>query len=157
MRYSGICQFILIYVVYMFGPRHLCNILLKPIRAGYQRWSLNLHYVSGPSRKNVKTNVQYIPKAVLNFKCYMTEQAWHISYGYSTSATQGNYHILFIHSFTVQFPIRTISVTGHAGPQGWDIEAATFSRQSAHRWRWDCQPYMPASQISGCRWLQLVA
>jgi hypothetical protein len=23
----------------------------------------------------------------------------------------------------------------------WDVEAPTFSRQSAHRWRWDCQPY----------------
>jgi hypothetical protein len=25
----------------------------------------------------------------------------------------------------------------------WDIEAPIFSRQSAHRWRWGCQPYAP--------------
>jgi hypothetical protein len=25
------------------------------------------------------------------------------------------------------------------------VEASTFSRQSAHRWRWECQPYAPAS------------
>jgi hypothetical protein len=23
----------------------------------------------------------------------------------------------------------------------WDVEASTFSRKSAHRWRWGCQPY----------------
>jgi hypothetical protein len=27
----------------------------------------------------------------------------------------------------------------------WDVEALTFSRQSAHRWRWSCQPYAPAA------------
>jgi hypothetical protein len=26
-----------------------------------------------------------------------------------------------------------------------DVEAPTFSRQSAHRWRWGCQPYAPAA------------
>jgi hypothetical protein len=26
----------------------------------------------------------------------------------------------------------------------WDVEALTFSRQSAHRWWWSCQPYAPA-------------
>jgi hypothetical protein len=26
----------------------------------------------------------------------------------------------------------------------WDVESPTFSRQSAHRWRWSCQPYAPA-------------
>jgi hypothetical protein len=25
----------------------------------------------------------------------------------------------------------------------WDVEAPIFSRQSAHRWRWGCQPYAP--------------
>jgi hypothetical protein len=25
----------------------------------------------------------------------------------------------------------------------WDVEAPTFSIQSAHRWRWGCQPYAP--------------
>jgi hypothetical protein len=27
----------------------------------------------------------------------------------------------------------------------WDVEAPTFSRQSAHRWRWSCQTYAPAA------------
>jgi hypothetical protein len=27
----------------------------------------------------------------------------------------------------------------------WDIEAPTFSRKSAHRWPWSCQPYAPAA------------
>jgi hypothetical protein len=27
----------------------------------------------------------------------------------------------------------------------WNVEALTFSRQSAHRWRWGCQPYAPAA------------
>jgi hypothetical protein len=27
----------------------------------------------------------------------------------------------------------------------WDVEASTFSRHSAHRWRWGCQPYAPAT------------
>jgi hypothetical protein len=29
--------------------------------------------------------------------------------------------------------------------QLWDVEDPTFSRQSAHRWRWGCQPYPPAA------------
>jgi hypothetical protein len=27
----------------------------------------------------------------------------------------------------------------------WDVETPTYSRQSAHRWRWGCQPYAPAA------------
>jgi hypothetical protein len=27
----------------------------------------------------------------------------------------------------------------------WDVEAPTFSRQSAHRWQWGCQRYAPTS------------
>jgi hypothetical protein len=27
----------------------------------------------------------------------------------------------------------------------WDAEDSTLSRQSAHRWRWECQHYAPAS------------
>jgi hypothetical protein len=31
-------------------------------------------------------------------------------------------------------------------PRGlWDVEAPTFSRQSAHIWRWGCQPHAPAA------------
>jgi hypothetical protein len=34
-------------------------------------------------------------------------------------------------------------------PMGpWDVEAPTFCRQSAHRWRWGCQPYAPAALYS---------
>jgi hypothetical protein len=28
----------------------------------------------------------------------------------------------------------------------WDVEAPTFSTQSAHRWRWGCQPSAPAGR-----------
>jgi hypothetical protein len=32
------------------------------------------------------------------------------------------------------------------GPIGlWDVEVPTFSGQSAHRWRWGCKPYAPAT------------
>jgi hypothetical protein len=27
----------------------------------------------------------------------------------------------------------------------WEVEAPTIYRQSAHRWRWNCQPYVPAA------------
>jgi hypothetical protein len=27
----------------------------------------------------------------------------------------------------------------------WEVEAPLFSRQSADRWRWDCQPYGPTA------------
>jgi hypothetical protein len=27
----------------------------------------------------------------------------------------------------------------------WDVEAPKFSKQSANRWRWDCQSYAPAA------------
>jgi hypothetical protein len=30
----------------------------------------------------------------------------------------------------------------------WDVEAPTFSRQSAHRWRWGFQLYAPANRPS---------
>jgi hypothetical protein len=29
----------------------------------------------------------------------------------------------------------------------WDLRVPTFSRQSAHRWRWSCQPYAPAGRL----------
>jgi hypothetical protein len=40
---------------------------------------------------------------------------------------------------------------GHCGP--WTsrctqaVETSTLSRQSAHRWRWGCQPYAPATLV----------
>jgi hypothetical protein len=41
---------------------------------------------------------------------------------------------------------KAIPVTGRRGPIDLsDVEAPTFTRQSAHRWRWSCQPYAPAA------------
>jgi hypothetical protein len=39
----------------------------------------------------------------------------------------------------------------------WDVEGPTFSRQSAHRWRWDCQPYAPAALYPDGRFLLLIS
>jgi hypothetical protein len=38
-----------------------------------------------------------------------------------------------------------------------DVEAATFSRQSAHRWRWGCQLYAPAALYPPGRFLVLIS
>jgi hypothetical protein len=44
---------------------------------------------------------------------------------------------------------KAIPVTGREGPYGlWDVEVPTFSTQSAQRWRWGCQPYVPATFYS---------
>jgi hypothetical protein len=40
---------------------------------------------------------------------------------------------------------RAIPVTGRGGPRLWDVKAPTFSRQSAHRWQWSCQPHAKAT------------
>jgi hypothetical protein len=37
----------------------------------------------------------------------------------------------------------------------WDVEAPTLSRQSAHRWRWGCQPYAQAAFYPQGRFLVL--
>jgi hypothetical protein len=39
----------------------------------------------------------------------------------------------------------------------WDVETPTFSRQSAHRWRWCCQPYAPAVLYPPGRFLVLLS
>jgi hypothetical protein len=40
----------------------------------------------------------------------------------------------------------------------WDVDAPTFSGQSAHRWRWGCQPYAPAgSPLRPGRFLVLIS
>jgi hypothetical protein len=39
----------------------------------------------------------------------------------------------------------------------WDVEAPTFSRQSAHRWRRDCQPYATAALYPSGRFLVLIS
>jgi hypothetical protein len=40
----------------------------------------------------------------------------------------------------------TVSVNRSWRPIGlWDVEAPTFSRQSAHRWRWGCHFYASAA------------
>jgi hypothetical protein len=38
-----------------------------------------------------------------------------------------------------------------------DVEFPTFSRQSAHRWRWGCQPYAPAALYPPGRFLVLIS
>jgi hypothetical protein len=39
----------------------------------------------------------------------------------------------------------------------WEVEAPTFSKQSAHRWRWGCQPHAPASLYPPGRLLVLIS
>jgi hypothetical protein len=40
----------------------------------------------------------------------------------------------------------------------WDVKAPTFSRQSAHRLLWGCQPYAPASRpLTPGRFLVLIS
>jgi hypothetical protein len=38
----------------------------------------------------------------------------------------------------------------------WDVKAPTFSRKSAHRWRWGCQPHQPAGNYQLGRFLVLI-
>jgi hypothetical protein len=38
------------------------------------------------------------------------------------------------------------AITGHGGPYDWETsKLPTFSREPAHRWRWNCESYAPAS------------
>jgi hypothetical protein len=39
----------------------------------------------------------------------------------------------------------------------WDVDAPTFSRQSAQRWRWGCRPYVPAALYPPGRFLVLIS
>jgi hypothetical protein len=39
----------------------------------------------------------------------------------------------------------------------WDLEGPTFSKRSAHRRRWDCQPYAPAPLYPPGRFLVLIS
>jgi hypothetical protein len=39
----------------------------------------------------------------------------------------------------------------------WDVKAPTFFRQSAHKWRWGCQPYTPAGLYPSGRYLVLIS
>jgi hypothetical protein len=39
----------------------------------------------------------------------------------------------------------------------WDVEAPKFSRQSAHRWRWGCQPYAPPALYPPGKFLVLIS
>jgi hypothetical protein len=43
------------------------------------------------------------------------------------------------------FPMYTIYKRPWRPIRLWDVEPPTFSRQSAHRWRWGSQPYAPAA------------
>jgi hypothetical protein len=37
-----------------------------------------------------------------------------------------------------------LATTGHGDMGLWDMKVPTTFRQSAHRWRWGCQPYAAA-------------
>jgi hypothetical protein len=39
----------------------------------------------------------------------------------------------------------------------WYVETPTFFRQSAHRWRWGCKPYVPAALYPPWRFLVLIS
>jgi hypothetical protein len=39
----------------------------------------------------------------------------------------------------------------------WEVEAPTSSRQSTHRWRWDCQPYAPTALYQPGKFLVLIS
>jgi hypothetical protein len=39
----------------------------------------------------------------------------------------------------------------------WYVEVPTFSRQSAHRWRWGCQPYTSAALLLPWKFLVLIS
>jgi hypothetical protein len=39
----------------------------------------------------------------------------------------------------------------------WDVETPTFSKQSARRWRWGCQPYAPVALYPPVRFLVLIS
>jgi hypothetical protein len=39
----------------------------------------------------------------------------------------------------------------------WDVEAPKFSRKSAHRWQWGCQPYAPTALYPAGRFLVLIS
>jgi hypothetical protein len=54
-------------------------------------------------------------------------------------------HIFLTLALNFRQTDKAICVMRHEEPQGWDLKAPTFSRQSAHRWRWGCQPYAPAT------------
>jgi hypothetical protein len=41
--------------------------------------------------------------------------------------------------------------------ESYYVETPTFSRQSAHRWRWECQPYAPAALYPTGRFLVLIS
>jgi hypothetical protein len=62
------------------------------------------------------------------------------------------------HSFTHRKKGKVIPVTGRVGLQVvWDVEACTFSTQSAHTWRWGCQPYAPPAIYAPGRFLVLIS
>jgi hypothetical protein len=63
------------------------------------------------------------------------------------------YYVLFLIkvkrlSYSCNRPWRPIGL--------WDVQALTFSRQSAHRWRWR-QPYTPAALYPPRRFLVLIS
>jgi hypothetical protein len=57
--------------------------------------------------------------------------------------------IFYIYSYPCKRPWRPIGM--------WDVEAPTFSRQSAHRWLWGCQTHAPAALYPQGRFLVLIS
>jgi hypothetical protein len=55
---------------------------------------------------------------------------------------KGWFHpVMLIWFYSVWCEGKADPVTGREGYWLWDVEAPTFSLQSAHRWRWGCQPH----------------
>jgi hypothetical protein len=52
---------------------------------------------------------------------------------------------LYLQYFFPTIKGKGIPVTGMETYRAVNVEAPTYCRQSAHRWRWGCQPYAPAT------------
>jgi hypothetical protein len=73
------------------------------------------------------------------------------------SRKHGSVHPL-PHTFSWVKVGKGIPVTGRGGPQGCETSRIpAFSRQSAHIWRWGCQPYAPAALYPPGRFLVLIS
>jgi hypothetical protein len=66
-------------------------------------------------------------------------------------------HVLYDRSHLAKGEGKAIRVTGWRPTGLWDVEAVTFSRQSAHKWRWRCQPYTPLALNPLGRFLVLIS
>jgi hypothetical protein len=68
------------------------------------------------------------------------------------------YRIGMINYFSVEVTVKSYPCNRPWTPIGlWEVEAPTFSRQLAHRRRWGCQPYAPATLYPPGRFLVLIS